>query len=59
MDVMLKKFTVEGFRSFHDKVTLGFSHPHDYEWHNGSDDASYITKTLFNENSETAVGTNP
>lgn len=31
MDVMLKKLTVEGFRSFHNKVTLDFSHPHDYE----------------------------
>lgn len=41
---MLKSFSVEGYRSFHNKVVLDLGSPHDYGWHNdpAANDA-YIT----------------
>lgn len=47
MDVMLKTFTVEGYRSFYHKVMLDFGHPREYGWHNGAGaEASYITNGI-------------
>lgn len=31
---MLKSFSVTGYRSFRNRVTLDFGRPHDYNWHN-------------------------
>jgi hypothetical protein len=45
---MLRSFSVAGYRSFRNKVTLDFGKPHDYNWHNDpSSGDGYITNGII------------
>ena len=45
---MLKAFSVKGYRSFRNRVTLDFARHHDYNWHNDARSGdSYITNGII------------
>ena len=45
---MLKRFSVEGFRSFCNEVALDFGKHHEYSWHSGADaDDAYLTNGII------------